>query len=95
MASSVINFNNFLKNPNPSQIINSGNLNDLHSETEGRIEIYYLHNTNLTNIPESSYGWLFSFFQSINTEVQIFIANSGNIYKRVKSGASWIAWEKI
>lgn len=76
--------------------ITSGNFNDLVNTTiQGNTSKYYIQATNLTNQPTASYGWLTSYFQTNNTQVQIFIANNGVIYRRNKVGGSWGSWSSL
>ena len=89
-TSSLIN--DYYKN----EIITQGSFDSLmNTSYEGNETKYYIRATNLTNQPASAYGWLTSYYQSYNTQVQLFIANSGKIYIRRKSGGNWRGWTTI
>ena len=74
---------------------NSGNLNNLEAFASNIPRKVYISSTNLTNQPVAANGWLTSYYQSANTQVQIFIANSGNIYCRNKYAGTWQTWKSI
>ena len=55
---------------------------------------YFIDNTSLSNLPEQAYGWLTSYYQSANTQVQTFLSNSGRFYTRRKAGGTWQSWSE-
>lgn len=76
--------------------ITSGDFNSLiNTQTAGNITRYYINATNLTNQPTASNGWLTSFYQSNNTQVQIFVANNAVIYRRNKVAGNWGSWSSL
>ena len=94
MEDNTENAINELEKENEYTTVTDGDINDLVAKSANKAVKYWVQGI-LENAPERAYGWLISYYQSENTQIQIFIANVGNVYVRAMLSAIWQAWKQL
>ena len=76
------------------ETITSGDFDDLVGDEKNRNypKKYYISTIDMKNQPHAHYGWLTYFYQTVNTQIQIFFTNDVKMFARHKNGGVWAEW---